>query len=115
MDKPITFQTAVVEIAYKDLLSYKKEVINFLLFTMSFHHFDENYNWINSAKQTLSHLRSKRTQVFILGTLLFESDESAYCFSDSKVYSKSYLYSEYLQISRDTVNWLNAVNLYLII
>lgn len=48
-----------------------------------------------------------------LGTIFpinfFNSNEDQYVFSARKTYTKSFLYSEYLKVSRNTHNWLNVI------
>ena len=86
----IQTQTSEIENAYNKLLLYGQEVADFLLY-----------------------VRDKRSEALILGSLLFQYNASEYVFSDGKIYRQSYLYAKYLDLSRNTVSWLNAANSYL--
>lgn len=101
-----------IENAYNKLLLYGQEVADFLLYVTGTHpHNDEH--WVENARRTVIHLRDMRSQALILGTLLFQYCDSEYVFSDGTIFKHTYLYAEYLDISRNAVSWLNAANSYL--
>lgn len=103
-----------IENAYNKLLLYRQEVADFLLYVTGFHsHNDYEQHWIEKAMETVIHLRDKKSEALILGTLLFQDNDSEYVFSDGTIYRQSYLYAKYLDISRNTVSWINTANLYL--
>lgn len=105
-------KTKEIENAYIKLLLYEQEVADFLLYVTGNHSNNEDH-WVENSKKTVIHIRNKRSEALILGTLLFQYDDSEYVFSDGIIYRQSDLYSRYLNISRNTVNWLNAANSYL--
>ena len=106
--------TNEIEDAYNKLLLYGQEVADFLLYVTGSHsNNDYEQLWIENAMETVIHLRDKRSEALIIGTLLFQYNDSEYVFSDGIIYRQSYLYAKYLDISRNTVSWINTANLYL--
>lgn len=105
-----------IEKAYNILLSYKQEVADFLLYVTGTHsHKEYGEHWIENSRKTIICLRDKRSEACILAGLLFQGNESEpeYVFSDGRIYTRSFLYAEYLDVSRNTANWINAANAYL--
>lgn len=105
-------KTNEIENAYNKLLLYRREVADFLLYVTGTHPHNEEH-WVENSRRIVIHLRDMRSQALILGTLLFQYSDSEYIFSDGTIFKHSYLYAKYLDISRNTVNWLNAANSYL--
>ena len=99
-----------VENAYNELISYKKEVADFLIYVMG-SHYTENSTWIKNAMSKQEILRNKRNDI-ALANLLHDSDIKEYYFSDGSVHSNSNLYAEYLKACRDVTSWLDSVVLY---
>lgn len=99
-----------VENAYNDLIKYKKEVADFLIYVMG-SHYTESSTWIKKAMSKQEILRNKRSEI-ALANLLHDSDMKEYYFSDGSVHSNSDLYAEYLKACRDVTSWLDSVVLY---
>ena len=99
-----------VENAYNDLIKYKKEVADFLIYVMG-SHYTESSIWIKKAMSKQEILRNKRSEI-ALASLLHESDMKEYYFSDGSVHTNSDLYAEYLKACRDVTSWLDSVVLY---
>lgn len=108
----IQTQTSEIENAYNKLLLYGQEVADFLLYVTGSHSNHEEH-WVVNSRRIVIQLRDKRSEALILGSLLFQYNASEYVFSDGKIYRQSYLYAKYLDLSRNTVSWLNAANSYL--
>lgn len=99
-----------VENAYNDLIKYKKEVADFLIYVMG-SHYTESSTWITKAMSKQEILRKKRSEI-ALANLLHESDMKEYYFSDGSVHTNSDLYAEYLKACRDVTSCLDSVVLY---
>ena len=99
-----------VEKAYNELIKYKKEVADFLMYVMG-SHYTESSKWIKEAMSKQETLRNKRSEI-VLASLLHDSDIKEYYFSDGSVHSNSNLYAEYLKACRDVTSWLDSVVLY---
>lgn len=103
-----------VEKSYYQLLEFKQEVADFLLYVTGSHsHKEYEEHWIESAREKVNRLRDKEGEACMLVGLLHQYDKPEYVFSDGKVYRQSFLYGQYLEASRNTHNWLNVANFYL--
>lgn len=99
-----------IETSYKNLIKYKNEVSDFLVYIMG-SHYTEDSTWIKKAMFKLETLRNKRSEI-ALANLLHDSEIKEYYFSDGSVHSNSNLYAEYLKACRDVTCWLDSVVLY---
>lgn len=99
-----------IESAYNELIKYKNEVADFLIYVMG-SHYTENSTWIKKAMSKQVTLRNKRSEI-ALANFLHDSDIKEYYFSDGSVHSNSELYDEYLKTCRDVTSWLDSVVLY---
>lgn len=75
MYKPISSTDPVfheVENAYNELIKYKKEVADFLIYVMG-SHYTESSTWIKKAMSKQEILRSKRSEI-ALANILHDSD-----------------------------------------
>ena len=98
-----------IELLYKKSLEYDNEVKEFLLFIAGSHSYNEKDTWLTDSKNKIPYLRDERSKILKgFGIALHKYEEDRKDLPAQETKRLSYLYGEYLKMTRNTHNWINS-------